>query len=871
MPYPAVHSQMISLGDRKLDYTCCDLEAEIIARNILILSLILDNSNGDNDRLIWNIYYHVFVDKESLELLRKQSGKLLGHAASVDEWQNGPYGSTIRFCDTITFDRVLRLWKFYSIDSTHKEEYKKQQQMLKFQWKAVQALRREKIGVNGVVLDNLRATFPVRTLDAFNNTVEQYKAFWQSGTMIKDKKVLRTMTFANPMFACLRSGLMLHYGIDPLGGFHLAPVYARLSDESSLNFGNSAVNAAMGQFSAWSNAFRTSRHQIALRFVNADAIAFCNVLQHHRVHGETATANWYRTNSEYSALVLDTTDYGNDGQAPMSFHVIDTSNLVDHIGSLNILAACSPLLFKQPTSVLRTEMLLPREANIMETAELLLCGDLPSTALLFGLKPIQYWTNANATWRVTDYLLQSSDPHADALRKIMSREVILWKPLEIPGLHYDAPNLAKFLYGIYIEMFQDESWGRKFSVLGMQMSRVVDKFKQFDLYTRASLSTVLCTIRRSGVVEWPKFILTFLDLVLSDQELNMGAHYFQSLVVHAHILGLCNVQQSPWFSPTSFLHDLAKGPFRRWKDVPPVVCVTLSVPHSALAPFQSKNVGSRICHLGLRSSITPKENFFPDIQLGFGTVTDSGTAFTNDYSIRISDDERGWEGTDPLLISALVPVAFLVEYGDPACNVLFALKSTLTTTMFVPSLGLDLVLHKSTVGQTDVFVTKHRPNMGGNISIDCAMVPKETTGKLAHAQITTTGTALIEGLGEALAVQVRPSFNDAATKIMALQAHYDLLSTDLKTCLRDGATIEFVLPEPFILVLKIGGRVVHKMELSLPLNEEKGKGKIARKSSWVEYSAPLVGLNGLAARPDMMFPIHMDSRYVLVCYVEFRD
>lgn len=42
-------------------------------------------------------------------------------------------------------------------------------------------------------------------------------------------------------------------------------------------------------------------------------------------------------------------------------------------------------------------MLVLREESVEKNASDLLCGDLPTVALLFGLTPIQYWTYASAT------------------------------------------------------------------------------------------------------------------------------------------------------------------------------------------------------------------------------------------------------------------------------------------------------------------------------------------------------------------------------------------------------------------------------------------------------------------------------------------
>jgi hypothetical protein len=93
--------------ERKLDFTCCDLEPEIIARNVLALALILDNIKSFNAQLLWNIYYHVFIDTDSIALLQAQAEKLLGYAKSQRVWQDCPYGTMIHFCDSGTEQRPL--------------------------------------------------------------------------------------------------------------------------------------------------------------------------------------------------------------------------------------------------------------------------------------------------------------------------------------------------------------------------------------------------------------------------------------------------------------------------------------------------------------------------------------------------------------------------------------------------------------------------------------------------------------------------------------------------------------------------------------------------------------------------------------------
>lgn len=96
------------------------------------------------------------------------------------------------------------------------------------------------------------------------------------------------------------------------------------------------------------------------------AIALCHVLRHLQSHHDPVEAFHYRSPWSYTPLVLDSSDYNKDGEAPKRFNVIDTSNLMEHLDSLNLLAACTPLLQRDSTATLRTEMLVPREGNVAE-------------------------------------------------------------------------------------------------------------------------------------------------------------------------------------------------------------------------------------------------------------------------------------------------------------------------------------------------------------------------------------------------------------------------------------------------------------------------------------------------------------------------
>lgn len=59
------------------------------------------------------------------------------------------------------------------------------------------------------------------------------------------------------------------------------------------------------------------------------------------------SANWCPGQYTMVPFILDGKDY-KDGRAPLVFNVIDTSNLADHVGMVNLLIATTPLLERNP-------------------------------------------------------------------------------------------------------------------------------------------------------------------------------------------------------------------------------------------------------------------------------------------------------------------------------------------------------------------------------------------------------------------------------------------------------------------------------------------------------------------------------------------
>ena len=109
--------------------------------------------------------------------------------------------------------------------------------------------------------------------------------------------------------------------------------------------------------------------------------------------------------------------------------MIDTSNLTDHLGAINVLVATAPLLSAERSSTLYTEVLVKQGDNLKDLADSMICGDFTTMSMLFGLLPIEYLTNATSISNMEDRLMNikiSSNNSSDA-PKGQLRSRIVWK------------------------------------------------------------------------------------------------------------------------------------------------------------------------------------------------------------------------------------------------------------------------------------------------------------------------------------------------------------------------------------------------------------------------------------------------------------
>lgn len=506
------------------------------------------------------------IDSDSLSLLREQALKLVQSATTAEEWNNGNYGATLRFCDGYTFSQVKKLWMTYALRPSDGQSFQEQQEKLRNCGKRARETQKDIVG-DSAVYNGLRSAAP-RADDALEDITSAYETFWETGSSKSQQKPANF----NPMFITADSRSTLHYGTDPVIGYHLAVAYIELTKDSPLKTNMESAKrigicfrVARDQFGAFAKTLQKSASKLTVRFVITDAVAFCHTLQHIQTHKCSRAAGWYRSFRTWEPLVLDTDDYFSENAntaAPLLFDVIDTSNLSDHFGCLNLLTGASPLLKPKSTSTLSTELLVNRHMDVDQYKEGLLYGDIKTVALLLSLEPVEIWTGTTATSGFDERLIKDM---ASDTGPGQSRFVLHWKKCAVihdkqtsrPGLElkksplvFEAKELARLLFQIYRAMFRDEdptSW----------LSGTRDKLNLQALkhYTRSSFVAILSLIRRKNIVDWLSFMNELYSLIMTSMQ-GYNAAYATEMLAYLDLSGLRSMADGELVSASDLNHPL---------------------------------------------------------------------------------------------------------------------------------------------------------------------------------------------------------------------------------------------------------------------------------------------------------------------------
>lgn len=840
------------------------------ARNILLFTLLIDDSLNAASGKIWNIYYHLYLDDESLELLDSQALKLLALADTLENWNAGQYGRAIRFCGQRTLSKVKSVWTGYSIKHLSPHEKLDRQNRYQRMIDKARAAKKEMMG-GAISMSGLRSTAPAG-VQAWQDLLTLHNYFWEHGTVNLDEDRNRKPEHPNPaLTSSPNQSLTLHYGLDPLLGFPLATAYAPLTSQSPLfsrhrqtSSVKAVVETARQLFGDWSKSFRRAiAAGSVVRFFTGDAIAFCHTLQQASAAVNSSDATLYCDSWTFQPLDLDAGDYERSARlAPVRFDIIDTSNLFDHLGALNILVATAPLLADEVTSTLYTEVLVQHESSVQEMVANILCGHFGTVSLLLGLISVESWTNATAIAEVDEGMLDAvlgSMKMQGGKRSTQMRTRLCWKkvsalsrrhsPLHPSTSHVsttpeiDAQDISRLLYSIYQAMFSHEDLRTVMANLEMQgIAKLSNPY-----YNRASFAALLKHVRNNVTTDWEKAIDLLLDVIARNASpSSVWKNYVQELNLYLHLSGMHTAEVLQDGAPKLLNLEAAKH-LSSWDDVPSVLCITFEIPRDKLKVFEDtplRTLGTQCLCCTVQSSRTSPQqwaNNFSAVQVAFGSINPVGNKNAADFHVHVEEDPGSWTGTSPLIVSFLIPTWIVLQEPRTALVACGIQSTPHAAVSLARKLGPELRIFETTLGDDRmIHITKFMPNMSAHpIFVGNSNSPTRSSPSAATQFSNTISANATDG-----------------RQIVGLTCKIDFVSGPAKTKLSDKTSlVELKCKSPMAFEIVVGKTIKCNALFPTPVSGARSKLRVARKSSYIEVVAPVLDPLDGDASPEFMFPL----------------
>ncbi|CAE6468391.1 unnamed protein product [Rhizoctonia solani] len=831
--FTAYSDLTVGQNERNLDFTCCDREPAVLARNTLLFALL--DRNEDIDQ-IWDIFYHFKVDDRALGIITRLSRYLHECALSPESWRQSRFGSFIKVVDTRTLTELRRHWKHYadyaSLAASRKAKLLKEQ--IEFTKSRPKPF---------AVLASPSRSAGMLWPQAMASVSDLFDKYWETGTTYSRAKDIKNATNLNPTFLYSLSGegFNPHYGTFP-HGFHLMSAYAPIVSDPTgpmPNTGSPAIDISKQQFTAWCKAFCSAKNanNITIRLFSGDALALCHALYALQVTGNPLTnilAGAYR------AAQINLDEHA-DSDGPTVFDVIDTSNLADHIGILNLLIASAGLLIKHPESqsVLYTETLIPSGQDTTKSFPERFCTDVPTIALLLSLAPRPYIAKFATHSNVHEILFsrQAAQYH----------ERVTWSSPSGGDKHasqtdctvsFDAVTLARILYGMYEKMFANEDISNIMASLTpsgiMEMGQVH--------FLRETVAMLFRAVQRRVNLsegDWVDVVGIFFQMSMMDSGRIIESNSYQDNYLQFHLYGLFTgiPLKLDWFNNPNIRAASRLPLFDNWnvEAIPPVVCVVLIVPRQRLQVLfasDPKKAGNPTLQISVRAE--SHDNTFSAIHAIWGRCV------TTPDSHRVALEEGSSDKSD-LIVSFWASSYALEHIGT---RVYLFLKQTPQALYFKSKLGEHLdVFGSDIMDENHVKVLPYRPTLAdeptqGPPSEYNPLVPVPPLDYTCQATITKSSSSCVD----TLTVRFQVDLPEEQNQLLA------------------GASVSTKQVSPCTMELLIG-KHIHMITYPYPIDGSLNKLRIARKSRYVEVIVPVSTPTDSAGYFFDPFPIIQKGAY----------
>ena len=817
---------------RTVSFTCCDIEPAVLARNVVLFTLI---TKGHRITELWDLFYHFYVPAETLSVLRTHAAGLVEASCSTEKWASSPYGKYIQYVDKATLQELRRYWTRYASN----EEFP--------QARIAIAQRSKDVGSNNFAT-GVRSAGP-SWCNAMETMSNVYREFWKTGVVAGNSEDLCRLNGkgeVNPMFAVSSAAskkFAVHYGAEPLLGFHLPEAFQEegskrrggVSEQSKL-----AVAIAKSQFKAWCENFDdyVSNERVCVSFFCGEALALSHRLQLQVTLDQQPSqlASTYVKAWSACPLLLD-------GHVDLTspFHIIDTSNLGDHVGFINILSATVPLLRRSASSVLYTESLLMASEDVSASLSTVLGSDVATFSLLIGLAPSGLVTgvtlDAVSNEAALFGVIQESTNGQKQFRMRVSWKYPQFSDASVGRstgsslqIRFEAKELADYFFDLYRMMFAHED----VSKLTAQIARMSVGPHSVDLqrYTRAGMAALLRLARAIIQVDWEQTMRIFSNHLETDRSLIVGSNSLQELYVHLHNLGVWTtdcLKCSPYQLHGGF--GLSLRPRSSEKgilaadDIPSIIHLVLVVPREKLTIFTDKTpdqIGTPALHVSVTQidDQNQYENCFYSFQAFFGSLVYDDRS--QNASI-VEEDDHGWLGTADLVVVCAVPAFSLLLGPKDGIRAALNINTNPDSVIRFAHLGMRRAIFETRFNDKKrLFLCRDAPQLD---SLHALTMQKEWITK-ASLQSQSSLQTLVK--------------LNASHRAIHLQSHIDFPKESAESkALSTGAEVVVEEFSPNTVMLRIGTSLKRQVIFPFPIQGSHPKTRIARKSSWIEVAVPI--------------------------------
>lgn len=279
---------------------------------------------------------------------------------------------------------------------------------------------------------------------------------------------------------------------------------------------------------------------------------------------------------------------------------------------------------------------------------------------------------------------------------------------------FQAAQLSKCLFDIYIRMFANEDYISAFtsgssSQASIQATLLELSWDQYDCGTFAAFVKIVkghVLVQNGG---WDLAMDGFLKHFEIDPRRMVWMHTYQDLCVQLHLHGLYTGPHlsSDWCNAPGVPKEDSPL-FRGWKDVPPVVCLVLTVPRSSLKALYTKKpseIGTPVLQVKMINE-RGDLNVFSCVHGVPGRLLPAAQTAAG---FMIEEDDRGLGSAESFVFTCWIP-SWHLTLGPT--EVSLCVKQSPGTTVLMQELGIRFQLFKTNLeDKKSVRILRERPNL----------------------------------------------------------------------------------------------------------------------------------------------------------------